>query len=93
MFAARRLLVEPDRPKRYLKFKTLETKGPCEKVLSQSEPSYCFPSNEEIIRSFSVLESKLIKLSTDNSTCEADSAAVVIFLTFESLITQKESAI
>jgi hypothetical protein len=38
MFAARGLLVEPDRPK----FKTLETKVPCEKVLSQSDPSYCF---------------------------------------------------
>jgi len=73
--------VESDRPKRYLKFKTLETEVFCEKVLSQSDPSYCFPSNEEIIRSFSVLESRLIKLSTDNSTCEADSAAVLKLIT------------
>jgi hypothetical protein len=77
MFAVRCLLVEPDRPKRYLKFKTLETKVPCEKVPSQSDHSYCFPSNEYIIRFFSVLESRLIKLSTDNSTCEADNAAVL----------------
>ena len=48
MFAARGLLVEPDRPKRYVKFKTLETKVFCVKVLSQSEPSYCFPSNESL---------------------------------------------
>lgn len=73
--------MESDRPKRYLKFKTLETEVFCEKVLSQSDPSYCFPSNEEIIRSFSVLESRLIKLSTDNSTCEADSAAVLKLIT------------
>lgn len=62
MFAARGLLVEPDLPKRYLKFKTLERKVLYEKVLSQSDLSYCFPSNEEIIRSFSVLENRLIKL-------------------------------
>jgi hypothetical protein len=52
MFAARGLLVEPHRPKRYLKFKTLETKVPCEKVLSQSDPSYCFPSNKEMLDPF-----------------------------------------
>jgi len=81
MFAARSLLVEPDLPKRYLKFKTLETKVFYEKVLSQSDPSYCFPSNEEIIRSFSVLENRLMKLSTDSSTCEADNAVVLKLIT------------
>jgi hypothetical protein len=69
--------VEPDRPKRHLNFKLLETKVPCEKVLSQADPSYCFPNNEEIIRSFPVLESRLVKLSTDISTYEAGNAAVL----------------
>jgi hypothetical protein len=76
MFVARGLLAEPDRPKRYLKFKTLKQKCLVRKFCP-SQTHYCFPSNEEMIRSCSVLESRIIILSTDILTCEADNAAVL----------------